>query len=207
MVFGPELTREVVDRAKVAIRQRMRAVRTAHPAAALAERNARIVARLAALPELAQARSVALFWPLAARHEVDLTALDQSLRDAGIALYYPGVTAGDGGTLSTDLRLTRSAADLAVRSQRFAEPPPDATAAKRGDVDVVIVPALAVGANGHRIGYGMGFYDALLPDFLPPAKAIVVAYDFQLLAELPALEHDVPCDIVVTDARTLVVRA
>jgi len=206
MVFGPELTREVIDRAKVAIRQRMRALRTAHPAAALAERNARIVARLAALPELAAARSVALFWPLAERREVDLTALDQTLRASGKNLYYPGVTAGDGGKLSTDLRLTRSASDLAIRGQRFAEPPPDAPAAKRGDVDVVIVPALAVGANGHRIGYGMGFYDALLPDFLPPAKAVVVAYDFQLLAELPALEHDVPCDIVVTDARTIVVR-
>jgi len=205
MVLAPELTRELVERAKVAIRQRMRAVRTAHPAAALADRNARIVARLQALSEVTQARSVALFWPLAERHEVDLRALDQALRDAGRSLYYPAVTAGDGGKLSTDLRLTRAPSDLAVRGQRFAEPPPDAPAAARGDVDVVIVPALAVGANGHRIGYGMGFYDALLPDFLPPAKAIAVAYDFQLVAEVPALEHDVRCDIVVTDTRTIVV--
>jgi 5-formyltetrahydrofolate cyclo-ligase len=34
---------------------------------------------------------------------------------------------------------------------------------------------------------------------------VVVAYDFQLLAEVPTLPHDVPCDIVVTDARTLFV--
>jgi len=65
------------------------------------------------------------------------------------------------------------------------------------------VPALAVASSGHRLGYGSGFYDATLPDFCPPALSIVVAYDFQLLAELPVSAHDIACDIVVTDARLL----
>jgi 5-formyltetrahydrofolate cyclo-ligase len=103
------------------------------------------------------------------------------------------------------LRLTRSSDELALRGGRFVEPPPDAPEAGRGDVDIVVVPALAVAANGHRLGYGAGFYDAALPDFRPPALAVVVAFDFQLLAEVPTLPHDVPCDIVVTDTRTLVV--
>jgi 5-formyltetrahydrofolate cyclo-ligase len=107
--------------------------------------------------------------------------------------------------MRTALRVTRSSADLAVRGGRFAEPPADAPEAARGDVELLVVPALAVAENGHRLGYGAGFYDAALPDFRPPALAVVVAYDFQLLAEVPTLAHDVPCDIVVTDARTLVV--
>jgi 5-formyltetrahydrofolate cyclo-ligase len=52
----------------------------------------------------------------------------------------------------------------------------------------------------------MGFYDVTLPDVSPPAASIIVAYDFQLLGELPELEHDVACDYVVTDRRTLSVR-
>jgi 5-formyltetrahydrofolate cyclo-ligase len=72
----PRLLAEVTERAKRQIRTRMRSLRTAHPEAALAERSARIVARLAALSELVQARAVASFWPMTERHEVDLRALD-----------------------------------------------------------------------------------------------------------------------------------
>jgi 5-formyltetrahydrofolate cyclo-ligase len=203
--LDPRLLAEITDRAKRQIRARMRSLRSAHPESALAERSARIVERLAALPELLGARSVASFWPLLERHEVDLRALDSLVRGRQQRIYYPGLAGGDGAPLRTALRLTRSSEELAVRGGRFAEPPADAPEATRGEVDVVIVPALAVAANGHRIGYGAGFYDAVLPDYRPPALAVVVAYDFQLLAEVPVLPHDVPCDIVVTDARTLVV--
>jgi 5-formyltetrahydrofolate cyclo-ligase len=75
----------------------------------------------------------------------------------------------------------------------------------RGEVDLLFVPALAVAPNGQRLGYGAGFYDSLLPDVCPPGRAVAVAYDFQLLVDLPSLPHDVPCQIVLTDARTLLV--
>ena len=103
------------------------------------------------------------------------------------------------------LRLTASLDELAPRGSRFFEPPSAGPEAARDDVDVVFVPALAVAPSGHRLGYGAGFYDSLLPDVCPPGKAVVVAYDFQLLVELPTLPHDVPCDVVLTDARTLAV--
>jgi 5-formyltetrahydrofolate cyclo-ligase len=201
----PRLLAEITERAKRQIRSRMRSLRGAHPPAALAERNARIVARLRALPELDHARSVASFWPMTERHEIDLGPLDAYLREQHKNVYYPGLAAGAGGAVRTGMRLTRSSDELIVRGGRFAEPPPEAPEAARGEIDLLVVPALAVAANGHRIGYGAGFYDAALPDYRPPALAVVVAYDFQLLAEVPTLSHDVPCDIVVTDARTIVV--
>jgi 5-formyltetrahydrofolate cyclo-ligase len=39
----------------------------------------------------------------------------------------------------------------------------------------------------------------VLPRFSPPATSIVVAFDFQLVVELPVEAHDVACDLVVTD--------
>jgi 5-formyltetrahydrofolate cyclo-ligase len=63
------------------------------------------------------------------------------------------------------------------------------------------VPALAATPDGHRLGYGKGFYDATLPDVCPPALAIAVVYSFQLLAELPVESHDHRCDLVATDAQ------
>ena len=93
--------------------------------------------------------------------------------------------------------------ELVVGAQGFAEPAAHLVSAVRGEVDVVVVPALAVAADGHRLGYGAGFYDRVLPAYRPPACAIAVAYDFQLVMELPVLENDLACDLVVTDVRAI----
>ena len=80
----------------------------------------------------------------------------------------------------------------------FDEPPVEGGAA---EVDLVIAPALAVDERGHRLGYGRGYYDRLLAR-LQPATTIVVAYDFQLIGEVPTTTSDVALDWVVTDRRS-----
>lgn len=85
------------------------------------------------------------------------------------------------------------------------EPLPSADRIAPEDVDLVLVPALAVDPRGHRIGYGKGFYDRLLPT-LVRALRCVVAFDFQLHGEIPDEPGDVAADVVVTDARLLHVR-
>ncbi|HXK17435.1 MAG TPA: 5-formyltetrahydrofolate cyclo-ligase [Polyangiaceae bacterium] len=196
---------ELAEAAKQELRKRMRALRTAHPAETLAVRSRAIVARAAELPEFAAARGVALFFPMLDRKEVDLRALDAEARRQGKRVYYPFLEAR-GETLVSGLRLTQSLEDLAERGRRFFEPSPDAPVAERGDVDLLFVPALAVAPTGHRLGYGAGFYDSLLPDVCPPGVAVAVAYDFQLLVELPILPHDVACDVLLTDARSIVAK-
>jgi 5-formyltetrahydrofolate cyclo-ligase len=205
--LDPKLVAELGARAKVALRQRMKALRAAYPAATLAEKSARIVARIAELPAFEAARSVALFWPMLEKNEVDLRALDALAREAKKSVYYPGFTRTADGVLATDLRRTDSTADLAPGGQRFWEPPAAARSAGRGDVELLVVPALAVALSGHRLGFGIGFYDSLLPDFRPPAVAVVAAFDFQLLAELPSESHDVACDAIVTDGRSVLLAA
>jgi 5-formyltetrahydrofolate cyclo-ligase len=202
--FDPRLMAELAVRAKQQIRSRMRTLRSAHPEGVRAKRSERVVGHVLALDEFRAARSVALFASLLEGGEVDVRGLDAASRQAGKRVYYPLVSRV-GESEHTALGEAVAAADLSARGRRFAEPPEGAHRAERGDVDLVIVPALAVAATGHRLGYGGGFYDALLPDFRPPALAVVVAFDFQLVAELPTEPHDVPCDFVVTDARTIAV--
>lgn len=201
-LLQPENVDELAQAAKQELRKRMRALRQAHPLETLAERSQAIVTRSLQLPEFEQARAVALFFPLAEQKEVDLRELDAAARRAKKRVYYPFLEPR-GDALVTGLRLTHGLHELALRGGRFLEPSPDAAVAGRGDVDLVFVPALAVAASGHRLGYGAGFYDSLLPDVRPPARAVVVAYDFQLLIELPTQPHDVPCDLLVTDKRSL----
>ncbi len=201
----PKLLAELGARAKTQLRARMKALRLAYPAASLAERSGRIVASVAKLPAFESARSVALFWPLLEQHEVDVRELDRLARTAKKRVYYPGFSRTRDGTLCSELRLTASHGELAVRGHRFLEPPSDAPVARRGDIELVLVPALAAALSGHRLGFGIGFYDSLLPDVRPPATAVIVAFDFQLLAELPVMAHDIACDVVISDARTLAV--
>jgi 5-formyltetrahydrofolate cyclo-ligase len=193
---------QFAEAAKQELRKRMRAVRTAHPAEALKLRSRALVARALALPAFAESRGVALFFPMEDRKEVDLRELDAEARRQGKRVYYPFLEPR-GDAMVSGLRLTASLDDLADRGRRFHEPLPEAPLAERGDVDLLFVPALAVAPSGHRLGYGAGFYDSLLPDVCPPAKAVAVAYDFQLLVELPTLPHDVACDVVLTDTRSL----
>jgi 5-formyltetrahydrofolate cyclo-ligase len=185
-------------RAKAALRQRARALRSTIPADAIAQRSARIVASLGQLPDVATATSVALFYPIESRNEVDLRALDGLLRAAGKRLAYPSI---DPDTRVMTFRHAACLTSFEERGLGFREPSPDAP--ELAPLDVIVVPALQIDSLGHRIGYGAGFYDRTLPRFSPPARTIGVAFDFQLISEVPVTAGDVPVDVIVTDARVL----
>lgn len=72
------------------------------------------------------------------------------------------------------------------------------------DMELIIVPAIAYDHRGNRVGRGKGYYDRLLTSV--DATVIGVGYDFQLLDEdIPAEDHDVAVDIVVTESKRLVI--
>ncbi len=199
---GVELD-ELRRRAKAHLRKRMRSVRRQTPATALAERNSRLVETVLGLPEYQAASSVGLFWPILSRQEVDLRAVDVHARQAAKRVCYPYMTPNDNGGFTTGFAVPKSTKELAGMGRGFDEPPLDAPRVGRGDVDLIIVPALAAALDGHRIGYGAGYYDATLPDYAPPATLVFVLFDFQIIAEVPSFAHDVACDVIVTDRRVV----
>ncbi len=200
--FDAETLADLKFRAKKQLRTRLRGLRSAYPEAVLAQASARIVTSVLSLPLFQRADSVGLFWPMSERREVDVRPVAEAVLMAHKRLYFPYLTPTDTG-FSTGYRRVASVTELAERGQRFFEPPPEAASATRGEIELLIVPALAASSDGHRLGYGSGFYDATLPDFCPPARAVVVVYDFQLLGELPVTEHDVASHVVVTDKRVI----
>jgi 5-formyltetrahydrofolate cyclo-ligase len=200
--FIPSTAEDLLRRrVKAELRKRMRGVRGAMPASTIAERSARIADGLTALPTFAGARAVALFWPMPSRREVDLRPLDATLRARGVRVAYPSLDSA--GEMA--FRFVSDADAMVDHALGFREPAPDAPAAAPGELDAVVVPALAVDPRGHRIGYGAGHYDRALPRFASQPQRIAVAFDFQLVAEVPDTIGDVPVGIVVTDRRTLVV--
>jgi 5-formyltetrahydrofolate cyclo-ligase len=194
----PEADSVLRSRAKALLRQRARALREAIPREAILSRSARIVARLEHLPVFTQARSVALFWPMEGRNEVDLTTLDARARAAHKTLYYPLV---DSDARALSFRRVDDPTQLRDRGLGIREPDPGAP--EPAALDLIVVPALGVDARGHRIGYGGGYYDLALPRFCPPAHTIAVVFAFQLLAEVPNSPRDVAISVIVTDDRVI----
>ena len=82
---------------------------------------------------------------------------------------------------------------LTVKHGKFIDP---------AQIDCVIVPGTAFDVSGGRLGLGGGYYDRFLP-LAVNAKKIALAYDFQLVDNLPLEEHDVKIDIILTLERSI----
>ena len=61
---------------------------------------------------------------------------------------------------------------------------------------LVLMPGLAFDAEGHRIGYGGGFYDRFLEQE-PAHPTLALCYDFQMLPKVETEDHDIPVDVVL----------
>jgi 5-formyltetrahydrofolate cyclo-ligase len=70
--------------------------------------------------------------------------------------------------------------------------------------DFVIVPALAVGKDGHRLGRGGGCYDRALARVGPAVPTVALLYDNELLDEVPAGPHDQRVRWVAQPARGII---
>ena len=88
--------------------------------------------------------------------------------------------------------------DLSLVEKGYAgipEPVADAPVAD-DPTALVLMPGLAFDAQGHRIGYGGGFYDKFLAQE-PNHPTLALCYDFQVLPNVETEEFDVPVDCVL----------
>ena len=61
---------------------------------------------------------------------------------------------------------------------------------------LVLMPGMAFDPQGHRIGYGGGFYDKFLAKE-PNHPTLALCYDFQMVEYLETEEFDIPVDTVL----------
>ena len=67
--------------------------------------------------------------------------------------------------------------------------------------DLFIVPGMAFDRQGNRVGRGGGFYDRLLAHVTVPK--IALAFDFQVLAEVPHTLYDISMTMIVTEKQII----
>jgi 5-formyltetrahydrofolate cyclo-ligase len=131
------------------------------------------------------------------RGEIDPALLMRRLAAEGARLSLPVITARGQGlrfrSWSADDRLVRGVLGILEPSSGAAEIAPE----------ILLVPLAAFDKAGHRIGYGAGHYDRTLAQLRKsrPISAIGLAFDAQEVESVPALEHDVALDYVLTETR------
>lgn len=169
-------------------------------AALLAEERARlsaaICARAGALPEFTRAATVMLFASFGS--EVDTGPLIAQALNDGKRLCLPRVLKP---RLMAAYRVTDPSVDLAPATWGILEPRDGLPQIPPSAIDVVIVPGVAFDATGRRCGYGGGFYDAYLPGTRRGTPRIALAFDLQVVDDLPCEAHDLAVDIIVTETR------
>ena len=89
--------------------------------------------------------------------------------------------------------------DPMIRSGYGPKEPSQREPVELSQIEATIVPGLGFDPQGHRLGYGRGFYDRLLAKLAPTAVAIGFGFAEQLVERIPTELHDVALNALVTD--------
>ncbi|WP_107093207.1 5-formyltetrahydrofolate cyclo-ligase [Streptomyces sp. MMG1121] len=152
------------------------------------------------LPELAHARTVAAY--VSVGSEPGTRALLDALRARGVRVLLPALLPDndlDWGEYTGPGSLARvqHGGKMALFEPAGARLGPDAVTV----ADVVLLPGLAVDARGMRLGRGGGSYDRVLARLERAGarpRLVVLLYDAEVVAHVPAEAHDRPVHAVVT---------
>ena len=71
-------------------------------------------------------------------------------------------------------------------------------------LDLILAPGLAFDAKGGRLGYGKGFFDRFFPKTRSGCLYYGLAFEFQVIDEVPTSPHDVAIDGILTPGRTII---
>ena len=177
------------------IRERLLAERRHCSAETCLQRSLQIQARFIAGGAYRQARCVGLYSPFLNEVQTEQVAA-RCLAD-GKRLAYPRV-AGE------ELEFVQVAGprELVPGAFGILEPAVGQVLAP-GEIDLFVVPGVAFDLAGHRLGYGKGYYDRALGRAPAGTERVGFAYEFQVLGQLPAADHDCRLTELVTEQRLL----
>ena len=168
----------------------MKAAREAAPDRAA--RDVKIFRELFALPAFTEARRYFLYRSFGA--EADTSRIAEELLRRGKEIWYPRVR-------GREMETVRWTGQPFARGPFGIEEP----VGEGEDVrpDVCVLPMLAADKACRRLGYGGGYYDRYLAEAGRFARKVGICYAFQVVDALPAEAHDIPADLIVTDAGVL----
>lgn len=175
---------------KKAFRREIAAKKRAMTIDEIKEASARLAEKLFASDYYKNAHSIYAY--LSYNQEVRTESIiNRALRD-GKRVAVPKVFGDDMKFLWIDSLL-----DIAPGAYNIPEPIADGPEAD-DECALILMPGLAFDPEGHRLGYGGGFYDRYLAVH-HHHKLVALCYDFQMFDHLETEAHDIPVDLVIAD--------
>lgn len=190
-----------IGTAKSILREQIRARFKSIPAAERTVTSPQLCAWIIASPAWQDARAVLLFFPVPS--EPDISPLLADALAAGKLLALPRFNAA--ANAYEAVRVIDPVRELATGPFQVREPVAACPVVPLNRLDLALVPGLGFDARGRRLGRGKGHYDRLLAGFT--GMKIGVAFDFQIVDEVPCEAHDIALDAVVTPTRWLQAKA
>ncbi len=183
---------------KKSLRETVRKKRDSMTAAEVEAKSAAIAEKLMATAEYKKAK-VVLFYAAKGNEVATGKMIEKALKEDKKVLLPITNTAAKEIEIS---EITNYTSDLKKGAFGIMEPNRK-TAPVVGKIDAVIVPGVAFDKEGHRLGYGHGYYDKLLHKLAGKNTGLVkigLAYDCQVVEKLPRESHDHPMDVIVTES-------
>ena len=155
-----------------------------------------ILTRLTKTKEYRKAKTILLYHPI--QNEVDPTPLFSKNKTKTFCL--PRIC-----RKTNHLHIHKITNPQTLKTGRFNIQEPGTThpIIARKNIDLVITPGLAFDKQGHRIGYGKGYFDRLFKNLSTKAFKLALAYDFQIIENVPAEKHDQKVNLIITEKRTI----
>lgn len=185
---------ENTGKTKKELRKEILKRREALEAEMVAEASAEICHMIQALNMYEEAEDLCLYMPI--RNEVDLEILRKAAWEDGKRVWLPKV---DGKQMEfhffgPESRLEEGAYGiLEPEAGQVLEP---------GEATLVVMPGAVFSKSHDRIGYGGGYYDRYLSEH-PQCRTMAVCHDLQIVDDLPAEEHDIRPDTIVSEEQIL----
>lgn len=175
------------------LRQKYRALRDSFGEEFIENASDSVCEKLAKCQEFKDAKTVLLYYPT--KNEISTLPIFELCLKMGKTVAFP-VCRNDNSSLL--FRKINRIDSLLPSSFGLLEPSEDNEQIHPDKSAICIVPALAFSRNGHRLGYGRGFYDRFLTDF--EGVTIGICYSSLVVDALPSNRHDVPVDILITES-------
>jgi len=188
------LQRNTLAVRKAETRAKLKQIRTSISAEMRTAYSRTITSTLISLAEMQMARTIFLF--ISYGNEVHTHDLLKRLLNEGKTLAVPKILPS-----KTMIAVPFSHwADLAPGELGILTPPGEIPCT--GDFDVVITPGLGFTPEGHRIGYGRGYYDKWFASHKVNHK-IAITFEAQIIDKLPVDDADIMMDMIVTEKRII----
>jgi 5-formyltetrahydrofolate cyclo-ligase len=157
-----------------------------------------VTERLFAFAPFQQASIVVLY--NADENEVVTEAIWRESLQQGKKVYYPRITAD-----RENLEFIRRHPDDALIAGTFSIliPPGNELLFKLQSTDIVLTPGVGFDLRGNRLGRGKGYYDRAFRGVLAGALRVALAYELQIVPEIPTGPEDERVQWIVTEERLI----